>query len=383
MAHSSLRARLNAIAPAQGAPSPARKSPGLLLRVHAQSAPADLYDLDELALQRMGLEGAWPGIERALFLDTETTGLSGGAGTIAFLIGVGFVKDGVFTVEQYMMRDYADEPVMLAHLAARLREFEVLVSFNGRAFDVPLLQSRYTMCRMLGEWEALAQLDLLQGARRLWKRRIGSCRLSALEEKVLRMGREDDLPGSEAPRRFFSYLKCGDLDLLEDVIVHNRRDILSMGALLAALNEAYAHPERQEHVADLYSMGLALQRRGEREASARCYRLAGRPRPVGNISALRGERYAAEANRAYAVMLRRDGDWARAEEVYLTMARRAQLGAWPLIELAKLYEHRHKDCPKALVMADRALEREHDEAARAAIEARRARLLRKIKNAEE
>lgn len=379
MALSGLRARLNAMTPSATPVGAEKKRHGLFVCTHSMPAGEALYRLDELALERMGLEGAWPGIERTLFLDTETTGLSGGAGTIAFLTGIGYVHAGVFAVEQYLMRDYADEAEMLARVAAQMDRFDVVVTFNGRTFDLPLLQSRFTMCRMRSLWRDMRQLDLLLPSRRLWKRRLGSCRLAVLEEKVLRAGREDDLPGSEAPQRFFSYLKTGDISLLDDVLEHNRQDIFSLGALLSALSEAYAHPDRQQYVADLYSMGRTMQLRGELQQSVSCYHLAGSVRVTDSIVALRGEKYAAEANRELSLMLRRAGNDQGAERIWLDMVKRRQLGAWPMIELAKLYEHRLRDPRNALKWVERASELEADET----LTQRRQRLLRKIDKMED
>ena len=379
MALTGLRAKLNAMTPPSEKKSAPAERGGLFTCAHSRPAGEAIYAMDGAALRRMGLEGEWPGLERVLFLDTETTGLSGGAGTIAFLTGVGYVRGGVFTVEQYLMRDYVDEPEMLARVAEHMSRHEVAVTFNGRMFDMPLLESRFTICRMRPQWKALRQLDLLIPSRRLWKRRLGSCRLSVLEEKVLRAGREEDLPGSEAPQRFFQYLKNGDFSLLDEVLAHNMQDIFSLGSLLSALNEAYAHPDQQQCVADLYSMGRAMQKLGEEEQSVSCYHLAGLARTAGDITALRGERYAAEANRELSLMLRRAGDEAQAERVWKEMASRRQLGAWPMIELSKLYEHRRRDLRAALEWAERAYRLEET----AELAHRRERLLRKIERLED
>ena len=328
---SDLKARLRAIG---GAPKPAPPSGGLVVREYEEDADPRLFQLEHAALTRLGCRGAWPGAQRALFLDTETTGLSGGAGTVAFMIGFGYLVGNRFRVEQYMMRAYSDEPMLLAKAAEMLARFDAVVTFNGDNFDLPLLESRFTMNRMRELWKALDRLDLMHPARRLWKRRLGSCRLDTLEREILRRGRTGDLPGSEAPKRFFEALKTGDFRPLDEVFEHNRLDVIALSSLLCALGEAYAEPSLLTETADLYSMGRVLERRGEDEVARRCYVAAASPKPLSTIAALRGEKYQAEANRAFSVMLRRAGEWARAERVWLEMLRRRQLGAWPLIELA-------------------------------------------------
>lgn len=376
--NSHLRARLRAIAP--GAPSAPQRAvgAGLTRRVYTHPAPEALYALDPIALARMGLEGDWPGIEGALFIDTETTGLSGGAGTIVFMAAMGYVKDGAFTIEQYTLGDYPDEAELIECVLDRMRQYPVIVSFNGRTFDLPLIQSRATVLRMRENYPSFRQLDLMHPARRLWKLRLGSYRLSLLEERVLGEGRTDDLPGSEAPKRFFEYIKCGDRTLLDPVMEHNHLDVVALGRLLARLCEAYARPEEQEEIADLYSMARTMERGGERALARRCYYLAGMPRPAATIKQLRGQRYAGEANRALSLMLRRDGDFEQAETLWRDMAARGQQRVFALTELAKLYEHRMRDYERALLCAGQALEAQRDAAGREQLAARCARLKRKL-----
>ncbi len=341
---------------------------------HARVADPRLYALSDVALARIGFDADWPGIERCLFLDTETTGLSRGAGTIAFMIGLGYVRDGAFLIEQHMVGDYPDEPLMMAKLAALIKDFDVVVSFNGKAFDVPLLETRAVMCRMPPLFEDHLQLDLLHPSRRLWKRRLGSCRLGNLEACILGSGRTDDLPGSEAPARFFKYLETGDLSLLDDVLHHNMLDIESLGALLIALCEAYESPNRLQELPDLYSMGRAMERRGERDVAEQCYMEAARPRAARSMRDLHEDQYTGEAALALSMMKKRQGEWTEAERLWAQLSRRGQMGAVPHVELAKLYEHRLNRPREALEAAEKALEMEADPAKRAEIEHRVERL---------
>ena len=351
---------------------------GLILR--ESDAPADerLFSLDATALRRIGCPDAAFDIESALFLDTETTGLSGGVGTVAFLVGLGWVEDGRMRTKQLLMRDYASEPLLLDELAAAAEGFDSVVTFNGACFDLPLLATRCTMNRREDPLEDLASLDLLPPARRVWRRRLGSVRLANLEEKILGAGREGDLPGSEAPDRYFRYLKTGDESLLEEVIEHNRQDILSMGALLAELCAVWKDPRSARAAADLYSLGRALAQQGERDEARELYRLAGQPRPRTDLGALADERYREEANRELSNLLRREGRRAEQEEVLLRMRAAGEGGVFPLVELSKLYEHVRRDYDRARDAAREALAAAPEEE-REALQARLDRIERKRK----
>ena len=350
---SGLRAKLNAIgAAAPRAEARSARTGGVALFSDRKSADERLFHLDPDGLRRIGWGGRAFDVRRCLFLDTETTGLSGGAGTVAFLVGVGFVEGESFVVEQYLMRDYGDEPELLDRLAERMQSFDAVCTFNGKNFDLPLLQTRYTMCRMREKWRELEQLDLLYPARRTWKRRIGSCRLANLEAQILGKPREDDLPGSEAPQRFFDYLKTGDFSLLDEVVHHNRQDIETLGTLLAHLCALYAHPERESRRDDLFSMGRALENQGELRPARELYRIAAIPAPVGSVSALAGNRVAAEAAWRMYLLARKNRDAEAMRSILEQMAGRRQLRERVYVELSKLYEHHYKNPRRALRYAE-------------------------------
>jgi len=350
---SGLRAKLNAIGAA--APRAEKKSAhagGLLRYAHREKADERLFSLDADGLRRIGWQGRIFDIRRCIFLDTETTGLSGGAGTVAFLVGVGFIDGGDFVVEQYLMRDYADEAELIETLAGRMSGYDAVCTFNGRNFDLPLLETRFTMCRMRDKWRELEQLDLLYPARRTWKLRLGSCRLSRLEEFILGHSREGDLPGSEVPQRYFSFLKSGDMALLEDIIAHNRQDIRSLGTLLAHLCGLYAHPEKETHKADLLSMGKALEKQGELRPARELYRIASIPAPAGSISMLSGGEIAAQAAWRMYLLARKNRDCAGMQQILEQMAVRRQCRDKIYVELSKLHEHHFRNFQRALRYAD-------------------------------
>ncbi len=279
---------------------------------------------------------------RILYLDTETTGL-GGSGTVAFLVGMGFLTDRGFEVHQFLMRDYPEEPFLLKHVAAGLGKFDVLCTFNGTTFDVPLLESRFLMNRMDRECLDMPHLDLLHMCRRLWKLRLGRCNLGRLEEVILGQPRTEDLPGSEVPARYFAYLKTKRMELLDDVLRHNAQDIISLCVLLNHMADLYLHPEKIRFSEDVYSMGRALERINRTERARHCYRLARRGR-MGDY-----------AGTALAMSYRRSGEKEQAAEVWLEMAREHRGGIVPLVELAKYEEHTRRDIPAALEWTEKAL----------------------------
>jgi uncharacterized protein len=176
-------------------------------------------------------------MENTLFFDTETTGLAGGSGTYAFLVGIGFYESGEFVTEQLLMRDHSDEPALLAHFSRRLQNKTSLVSFNGRTFDSQLLATRYGMHRLSEPFGQRSHLDLLHLSRRLWGlSALPDCRLETLENCVLGAPRHQDVPGWMIPSLFFDFLRDRNPVPLKGVVEHNRRDLLAMVALCSHLN---------------------------------------------------------------------------------------------------------------------------------------------------
>ena len=173
--------------------------------------------------------------EECIFLDTETTGLSRGVGTVAFEVGVGEIMGSQMKITQMWMRDYDEEEDMLLRLNDLFGGKKAIVSFNGKSYDVPLLLSRFTLNRIHVFWRDLPQIDLLYPARRLYKLRLKQCNLGHLEELVLGLHRQDDIPGSEIPALWAEYLKTRQEDMLLRVFDHNLQDVHSMAYLLQKL----------------------------------------------------------------------------------------------------------------------------------------------------
>ncbi|MCA9933777.1 MAG: ribonuclease H-like domain-containing protein, partial [Anaerolineales bacterium] len=190
-----------------------------------------------------------------LFLDTETTGLAG-AGTLAFMVGVAFFADDAFVVRQYFLRDHGDEAAMLTLLNDLLADKEGLVTFNGRSFDLPLLDGRYLINRMFSDLLDKPHIDLLHPARRLWRTRLGSCALSSLEKTLLGVHRtQEDIPGWLIPSLYQEYLRSGDARELLRVFYHNQIDMLSMVTLATRMTRLTAQTAANPHPIDQYSLG--------------------------------------------------------------------------------------------------------------------------------
>ena len=343
-----LRDKLRAVGGTGGQKRPERENVPADCAHYTVRRPAEAFpgawDLDRETVSLMtGLELPDPlDPKKILYLDTETTGL-GGSGTVAFLVGMGFLTEEGFEVHQFLMRDYPEEPWLLRHVAAGLGKFDVLCTFNGRTFDVPLLEGRFLINRMDRSCLELPHIDLLHLSRRLWKLRLKRCNLGRLEEVILGAPREDDLPGSEVPQRYFTYLKTGRAELLQDVLRHNAQDIVSLCVLLNHMTGLYRHPEQIRFSEDVFSMGRALERMNRPEQARRCYRLASRGRMGDAASAALAQSYRRAGNREEAV------------RIWQEMIRARRGGITPYVELAKYYEHCRKDCAAALEMTERAL----------------------------
>jgi uncharacterized protein len=294
--------------------------------------------------------------EKWLFLDTETTGLAGGTGTYAFLIGLAWWDAGGLQVEQIFMRDFAEEHSILSELAARIADRPVLLTYNGKTFDWPLLHSRFIMTRSIAPPKLIAHLDLLHPARAIWKLRLGTVRLSDLERHVLDpislgWSRDDDTTSALIPQYYFDYLRGGPPEPLLGIAKHNQMDLRGLAALYYKLNTLIA-TELPEHGSvdgrDLFGLSRFLQRRGHRErAQTACTQALdfGLPHEVRP-----------QARRDLALHAKRSGQHARAAKLWHEIiANDPEEGVHACEQLAIHYERRFKDHRQALEFAQRAL----------------------------
>jgi len=300
--------------------------------------------LDEIrAVDPNFIAESW-NISRVLFLDTETTGLSGGAGTVAFEVGLGYMGHQGLVIRQYIMRDYGEEAAMLTEIAELIQRFDTIVSFNGKSFDLPLLESRMVMCRIRLPLTRIPNLDLLHAARRVYKLRLRRCNLSALEEAVLGQHRIDDLPGAQVPQRYFDYIRTRDFTLLEDVLRHNLDDVKSLAILTAHLCKAFRSPQMLEYPEDIFSVGKSLVRGGCIQKARECFRIIGK------------STLSAQGHWHLSASYKKERDWEQAIAVWQDMIAAGEGGTMPYIELAKYHEHVSKNIPTALEYARKALQ---------------------------
>ena len=313
-------------------------------------ATADLSPLDLFMPGRR-----LPAISSTVFLDTETTGLAGGTGTCAFLIGIAAAEGAAVRVRQFFLRDFKDEKAALQALSDALSQYEAVVTFNGKTFDLPLLETRYTLARLPSPFARLQHLDLLHPARRLWKLRLESCELKRLEAEILGIRRQGDVAGAEIPEIYFDYLRCGNARGLQPVFFHNALDLVTLAALAlefarvlaAALGEGDA-AARLSSSLDLFSLSRIFERAGNRPlAISTCEQALEGGLPDGvEVRAL--WHLAAQHKR------RRQYD--SAVEIWMEVVKRSSsFSIEAFEELAIHYEHRARDPRKALEFTEAAL----------------------------
>jgi uncharacterized protein YprB with RNaseH-like and TPR domain len=321
---------------------------------HRRHGSVDISDLAELPDDLLDSlsDGAVPRSHplKWAFLDTETTGLAGGTGTYAFLIGVGSIDSTGFRLRQFFMRDYGEEPSLLHRLHEHLAQFDVLITYNGKAYDQPLLETRFRMSRARHPFDRLRHLDLLHGARRLWKLRLDSCRLVDLENQILGVERDGDLPGEMIPYCYFDFLRTKQAFKVVPIFHHNAIDILSLACLTAIVPFAYRRPEDAplRHGPDLIGLARWLEKGDRDDEALRLLRRAvdlGLPdallfRTMWDIAAL--ERRAGRHDAALAVV----AELAEGRNPYRARALEA---------LAKHYEHRERNYAMALEFTRTAL----------------------------
>ena len=341
-----------------------------------------------------GGRGAGPVRGRLLFVDLETTGLAGGAGTYAFIVGCGWFEGTAFRVRQFFLSRYAAERGLLEDVADAMGAAGTLVTYNGKTFDVPLIETRFLFHRMDAPVSALPHLDMLHPARRLWRSpgssdsRVGSgdrqdtCRLARVEQAVLGHVREGDVAGFEAPSRYFQFVRTGDARPLDAVLEHNRLDLIALAMLTARAARLLAEGAAGARTArEALGLGRLYERGGMLAEAQACFARAAGTDPAGpcpDVDPLT----LAEALREYGVLCRRGRRYAEAADAWRRMlALRgcpARLAQDATEALAVHHEHRLRDLQAARQFATQSLQLSVGTARASAVRYRLTRLERKL-----
>jgi uncharacterized protein YprB with RNaseH-like and TPR domain len=301
------------------------------LRLLAPGAPDDITDPQQ-----------W------LFLDTETTGLAGGTGTYPFMVGIAWWDAGGLEVEQFFMREHSEEHSVLVALAERIAERRVLVTFNGKSFDWPLLETRYRMTRTIRPPRLRAHLDFLHPARNLWRSRLGSARLQDLEKHVLGWNRGPDVMSELIPSIYFDFLRGGSPDPLVPIFCHNQMDLRGLAGIAIRVLSLLGDPETSGSDAlELYGVSRICERRGEHTRARTLY--------SRSIASVLPEETGRAARRALARLAKREGDFPAACELWEGMLGGSREGLDAYEQLAMHFEHRIREPHLAAEVVRKAL----------------------------
>jgi hypothetical protein len=307
-------------------------------------APEGPLNTDALGLLSAGLPEIAADPQQWLFLDTETTGLAGGTGTYAFLVGIAWWDAGGLEVEQFFLREHSEEYSLLTALAERISERRVLVTFNGKSFDWPLLETRYRMTRSIRVPEPRAHLDFLHPSRNLWRLRLGTARLPELERHVLGWNRGADVMSEYIPQIYFDFLRGASPDPLIPIFLHNQMDLRGLAGLAARVMQVLSDPEKHGGDAfELYGASRICERRGDSARARRLYeRTVADPTDAADELPAHASR---TARRSLALIAKREGDHSAANAHWQKLLGNSREGFEAYEQLA-IYHERHARAPQ-------------------------------------
>ncbi|MEJ2636343.1 MAG: ribonuclease H-like domain-containing protein [Calditrichia bacterium] len=288
-------------------------------------------------------------LRKALFIDLETTGLSGGTGTYAFLIGLGHFELDHIVVRQYVLPDFQHEWLMLNMVENILLSYEHLVSFNGKSFDIPLLRNRFILNRIDSMLDDKNHIDVLHASRRLWKRRLIYCDLQNLEYAILGQERHDDIPGEMIPQIYFEYIRKRKAGLLRDVLEHNYHDIVNMMLLTLQIGQISENPlQALEHSEDIFSLARFYYQNKEYSETVPLLEF------LQQNNSDRPDRR--EALFLLSMTYKKMGDHRKAGDLFQQLLEEQHDHPEAIEELAKYYEHKEKNYAAALELVEQGLE---------------------------
>lgn len=321
------------------------------VRVHLPEAPVGPIEAGIARLMRPGESPPAP--HEIVLLDTETTGLAGGAGTVAFIVGLAWRgTDGGVTLEQFLIRDFCDEAEMLRRVAERLSLYRAVAHYNGRSFDMPVLRSRAIIHRMRPPEFRMPEIDLLPPSRRLWRSHLGSASLKSVERGILGIDRGPDIDGAEIPAVFHEFARGAGHARMDAVAAHNAQDVVTMFGVLDLAAAIHGDPlgPAATRLSELEGMARFLAAAGDRAGAAAL---------LDRAVLLTETRTDEERIRlAFAGALRRAGEHGRAAaqwRILLEASHGVALEA--AVALAKLHEHAGRDPELALNVLRRHLRR--------------------------
>ena len=286
--------------------------------------------------------------QKWLFLDIETTGVVGGTGTYPFLVGIAWWDAGGLEIEQFFMREQSEEHSLLVALAEQITERPVVISFNGKSFDWPLLETRYRMTRVIQPPVLRAHIDFLHPARNLWRLRLGSVRLPELEKHILGWNRGADVMSELIPQFYFDYLRGGPPEPLVPIFLHNQMDLRGLAGLATRVLALLENPEIHGRDAlEIFGLSRICERRGESLRARKLYE-----RSIAGELPSCAERM---ARRSLARLAKRDGDHALACELWEQTLEYSREGLEAYEQLAIHYEHRTREPGRAAEFARKAL----------------------------
>jgi len=290
-------------------------------------------------------------LSTALFIDLETTGLSGGTGVIAFLVGLGFYRDDKFYVAQFFLGELAEEERMIQELGQFFSQmnFQSIVTFNGKGFDMPLLETRFILHKQPFILSELPHLDFLFPARSLWRHKHESCRLYHLAREVVEADRSEDIPSAEIPWRYFQYLNTGNFELIEPILYHNQEDILSLLGVIIVGSFIFSDEKEKKltDAMDLYGAGRVMENIGEAEKSVHFFKRA----LEGGLS----DELSLTAKKKISYYFKKNQEWKSAVSLWKEMTSSNTQSKDHLLsfrELAMYLEHREKKYEEARKIAE-------------------------------
>lgn len=301
-------------------------------------------------LSFLSRDGGFEGLDlsSAVFIDLETTGLSGGAGTVPFLVGLAYYRDERFKVTQFFLNEMGEEDMLIRELGRFIGDmgFKSVVSYNGKAFDLPLIETRFALHRTPCPLRDLPHLDFLYSARSLWKHKYESCKLFNLAQQIVQASRSEDIPGAEVPLRYFQFIRDGDLSLIEPILYHNQEDLLSLlgviiaGAVLVERNREAAKRGEADAM-DLYGVAKLFEKAGDMTTTTALLEKALAGRLTAEVSH--------QARKKLSGHFKRNKDWDKALGFWQEMAAGDEFDCFR--ELAMYFEHTAKDYDEAFRFA--------------------------------